>query len=66
MDSSRALRLLLRTGESLAGGTVGSFRTLSAVTRSPGQTRSFNASRQVVSRIVFTDRSQAIIVTSLP
>ena len=66
VDSTGALRLLFRKGDTLAGKTVKRFASLSAVLGSPGVTRSFNSSGQVAWQAEFTDSHAAIIVTQVP
>jgi len=66
-DSAGSLRKLLRQREVIGGRTVRSFSCLKAVNGSPGVSRSFNASGNVVvSRALFTDGSTGIVRTEVP
>ena len=68
-DVHETLRLLLREGAVLPTQTgskiVRNFATLKSVAGSPGVTRSFD-SGGVVSRVTFTDNTQAIVLSLLP
>jgi hypothetical protein len=66
VDSSGALRLLLREGDEIEGKPVKSFNVLEAVPGSKGVTRSFNSNARVVLRITFTDSSSAILKIQVP
>ena len=66
VDSTGVLRLVLREQQTLAGKTVKTFAILSAVDESAAQTRSFNNAGQVVARIYFTDKTQAVVTIALP
>ena len=66
MDSDGAIRLLFREGDTIDGKKLKSFTLLNAIAGSGGVTRSFNAVAEVVWRATFTDRSTAVIVTSVP
>ncbi len=68
-DSTGALRLILREGDTLPGGTLKSFTLLGAVAGSPGQRRAWtsgDASARVIYRAFFTDGTSAIVSTALP
>jgi Bacterial Ig domain len=68
-DSSGALRLLLRTGETIEGRTVRSFHVLTSVRGSEGQRRSWAGTAygaKVVFRVVFEDAREALITASIP
>lgn len=54
-------RLLLREGDDLDGLTVGQFEVLNEVDGSPAQTRSFNATGMIVTRVKFTDGREALV-----
>jgi uncharacterized repeat protein (TIGR03803 family) len=70
VDSNRAHRLLVRTGDLLEVGRtqkeLSVITILGAVPGSPGQARSYNASGDLVFRATFTDRTQAIMRIRLP
>ena len=70
VDATGAIRLLVRTGDTLLvhGGpkTVSLLSLLSAVTGSPGQARSYNDAGDLVFRATFTDHTQAILRLRLP
>ncbi len=68
-DSTGALRLILRTGDTIDGRKLKSFMLLGAVSGSPGQRRAWTSSdaeARVVYRASFTDRSSAIVTTAVP
>jgi hypothetical protein len=46
--------------------TLKSFIVLANVNGSPGETRSFNANRQVIVKLTFSDNSQAIARIDVP
>ena len=70
IDSNRSHRLLVRTGDLLevrgAQKELSQITILGAVSGSPGQARSYNASGDLVFRATFTDRKQAIMRIHLP
>lgn len=66
VDRSGNVRLLLREGQTIAGKTVASFKVIGNVVGSPGETRSFNAQRQAVVRVSFTDLSQLLETITVP
>ncbi len=66
IDYTGAQRLLFRTGDSIGGKTVKSFTVLSAASGSQGVTRSFNDAGQIVWKATFTDKTTAIISTTIP
>jgi hypothetical protein len=70
IDSNRSLRLLVRTGDLLevrgAQKELSQITILGAVSGSPGQARSYNASGGLIFRATFTDRTQAIMRIHLP
>lgn len=66
MDSTGALRLLVRKGDTVDGRTLVDFKVLRDVSGSPGQTRSFNAAGEVVYQATFSNDSQAIVRVSVP
>ena len=69
MDSTGALRLILRTGDMLAGKTLKSFAIFNAVAGSPDQRRAWaigDPFARLVYRASFTDGSTAILSTAVP
>jgi hypothetical protein len=70
VDSNKVHRLLLRTGNRIeVRGTqkeLSLITILGAVSGSPGQARSYNASGDLIFRATFTDRTQAIMRIQLP
>ena len=66
LDSNRALQLLIRTGDAVGEQTVKSFTALSAVSGSGDQTRGFNANKQFVYRVTFSDDTQAVVRVDVP
>lgn len=66
VDSTGALRLLLREGDQIGGKLIKSFSVLEAVPGSKGVTRAFNSNASVVVLITLTDGSSAIVKTQLP
>lgn len=66
VDLDGFLRLLFRTGDSIAGKTLKKFDVLKASAGSAGVTRSFNDAGQIVWRAQFTDKTSGIIVTNVP
>ena len=66
MDSTGNIDLLLREGQTLSGNTVKSFKVIANIAGSPGQTRSFNASHEVVVNVTFADRSQSLVTITVP
>ena len=68
-DSTGTLRLLLRTGNTVAGRKLQSFMLLGAVAGSPGQRRAWtigDASARVIYLAFFTDGGSAILTTAVP
>jgi len=68
-DSAGVPRLLFRTGvldAIVAGKTLKSFTLLKATVGSTGVTRSFNNAAEVVWLATFSDKSQAIVTTTVP
>lgn len=68
-DSTGALRLLLRTGDTIAGRKLSGFSLLGAVAGSPGQRRAWtsgDAEARVVFRALFTNGTSAIVSTAVP
>jgi hypothetical protein len=65
-DSNGQLRLLLREGQTIGTKITRAFSLLISTPGSLGQTRSFNSNRQVVSRLLFTDNSQALMLSEVP
>ena len=66
VDSTGALRLLAREGDVIGAKTLKSMTVLTAVSGSPGVTRSFNNAGQVIYRATFTDGSQSVVVVQVP
>jgi hypothetical protein len=66
VDSTGKTVLVLREGQKLEGKTIRSFKSISAVRGSPAQRRSFNSDRQIACQITFTDRTQGVVVFSVP
>ena len=66
VDSTGALRLLFREGDTIDGGVVKSFVLLKAVAGSPGASRAFNSAAEISWRATFTDGSSALMVTTVP
>ena len=65
-DSTGAVHLLLRERQVLLGRTLKSFNVLANVTASPGQTRTFNALRQVIAHVTYSDGAQALVTIVVP
>lgn len=65
-DYTGAVRLLLRTGDTIDGKVVKKFTLLTATVGSTGVTRSFNDNTQVVWLATFTDKTTAIVRTEVP
>jgi mono/diheme cytochrome c family protein len=65
-DFNDATRLLFRTGDMIGGKTLKSFTLLNASVGSLGVTRSFNNDAEVVWLATFTDKTTAIIRTTVP
>ena len=68
-DSTGTLRLVLRTGDTIAGKKLQSFFVLGAVANSPGQRRAWtggDASARVIYRAFFIGGSSAILSTAVP
>jgi len=57
---------VIREGDEIAGKRVKSIQALNAVNGLPGATRAFNSSQQMVWRAAFTDKTSAIVLTTLP
>lgn len=66
VDSSGHLQQLLRRNQPLLGNTLNAFTVLKAVAGSAGVTRSFNANREVVVYVRFTDNSAGIVKFVVP
>ena len=68
VDFTGALRLLFRTGDTniVSSKTLKTFELLKATPQCSGVTRSFNDAGSVVWLATFTDKSQAIITTTVP
>ncbi|MDB6173169.1 MAG: 3-carboxymuconate cyclase [Chthoniobacteraceae bacterium] len=70
VDGNKSRRLLVRTGDKLqvrgVPKTLSLITILGAVTGSPGQARSYNATGDLVFRATFTDHTQAIMRIHLP
>ena len=68
-DSTGALHLVIREGDSINGKTVRTFRLLEAVPGSPGQRRSWtsgDAAGTVIYVAYFTDGSSAVLTKTVP
>jgi hypothetical protein len=66
-DAAGALHLVLQEGTTqIAGKTVKSFKALKTSSGSPGQTRAFDARKDLVANVVFTDGFQALVHRALP
>jgi hypothetical protein len=69
MDSTGALRLVVREGDPINAKTLRSFTVLGSVEGSPGQRRAWttgDASARVIYRAFFTDGTSAIVSTAVP
>ena len=66
VDAAGMLRSVIREGDEIAGKRVKSIQALNAVNGLPGATRAFNSSQQMVWRAAFTDKTSAIVLTTLP
>ena len=66
VDSTGALRLLFREGDTVGGRVVKMFNVLKATVGSTGVTRAFNARGQVVWQATFTDGTTGIVTTLVP
>jgi acid phosphatase type 7 len=55
----------LAKGQKINGKTVAGFSVFATAHKSRAQARSINSARQVVARVLFTDRSQSIVVVTL-
>lgn len=66
VDSSGALHLLLREGQTLSSKVVKSFVVLANVPGSPGESRSFNSHRQVLVKVTFDDKSMTLLQIGIP
>ena len=66
-DSNGVLQLLVREGVTVIGGkTLKSFTVLGIVPGSPGQTRAFNAAKQLTFRATLIDNSQSVVTVQMP
>jgi hypothetical protein len=65
-DFTGTTRLLFRTGGTVDGKTVKSFKLLNATVGSTGVTRSFNDNAKVVWLATFVDKTTAIVRTEVP
>jgi uncharacterized repeat protein (TIGR03803 family) len=66
VDSASVLRKVVREGDEVEGKQVKSIQALRAVNGIRGATRSFNSSRQLVWKGSFSDRTSAIVLTTVP
>lgn len=65
-DFTGAPRLLFRTGDTIDGKTLKCFALLNATIGSLGVTCSFNDAAEIVWLATFTDKTTAIIRTTVP
>lgn len=66
VDSTGALRLLVREGDIVGGKALKSFTALTGVSGSPGVTRSFNNAGQIIYHATFLDGSTALVTVQVP
>ena len=64
--SDGSLMLILREGDTFGTRTVKKFQALEFIVGSPGQSRSFNAARELVTLLTFTDGSQSLVQITIP
>ena len=64
--SSGELMLICRTGNAFAGRIITKFSAIDYVAGSPGQSRSFNTTRDLVLSLVFQDGSQSVVRVTIP
>jgi hypothetical protein len=66
LDSTGTVREIVRTGDTVDGKKLKAITVLPAVTGSPGVTRSFTSTGEVIYRATFTDASQAVVTVMIP
>jgi hypothetical protein len=66
VNSSGELQLLVREGDPVGDKKLKTITVLSAVSGSPGVTRSLNNGQAVIYRATFTDNSQAVLTATIP
>ena len=66
VDSTGALRLLFREGDSVQGKTLNLFNVLKSTVGSVGVTRAFNSQGQVTWLATFTDNTTSVMTTQVP
>ncbi len=66
VDSEGQLRLLLREGQWVGTKRTRSFSLLQTTPGSLGQTRSFNRHGQIISRLLFSDNTQSLMLSEVP
>lgn len=66
VDSNGHLQQLMRQNQPLVGKTAKAFNVLKAVTGSAGVTRAFNANREVVVHVLFTDDTVGLVKFAIP
>jgi uncharacterized repeat protein (TIGR03803 family) len=66
VDTTGTLRCLVREGDTVGGKSVKSIQVLEATTGTPGVARAFNARTQIVWQATFSDRTNGIIITTVP
>ena len=64
--SDGSLMLVLREGDAFGTRIVKKFQALESIVGSPGQSRRFNAAREVITLLTFTDGSQSLVQVAIP
>ncbi|MDB6154396.1 MAG: hypothetical protein JWL90_2849, partial [Chthoniobacteraceae bacterium] len=66
VNSLGELQLLVREGDMIGDKKIKTITVLTAVSGSPGVTRSFNNAQSVIYRATFTNNSQAVLTATIP